>query len=87
NRAPRVVERIWQAAERVGADAFSHRSGNKILDDQTAFLDRGIPVALLIDFDYPFHHTLDDTLDKCSADSLGQVGKVVMDAIEQHMQH
>jgi hypothetical protein len=31
----------------------------------------------LIDFTYPSWHTLADTVDKCSADSLGKVGKAV----------
>ena len=37
---------------------------------------------LLIDFSYPWFHTTADTVDKCSADSLGQVGRAVMEAVE-----
>jgi Zn-dependent M28 family amino/carboxypeptidase len=39
-------------------------------------------VILLIDFSYKWFHTTSDTLDKCSPESLGQVGRAVMEAIE-----
>lgn len=81
-RAPAVVERLWAAAERVGSDAFAGETGGRLLDDHTAFLDRGVPVALVIDFQYRWFHTTGDTADKCSAASLGQVGRAVMEAVE-----
>jgi glutaminyl-peptide cyclotransferase len=45
-----------------------------MLDDHTPFLQRGIPAIDIIDFDYPYWHTLEDTPDKVSADSLHAVG-------------
>jgi hypothetical protein len=39
--------------------------------------DVGIPCALIIDFDYPYWHTLGDTPDKCSPKSLLAVGEVL----------
>lgn len=80
-RAPAIVERIWGAAERVRSEAFVDEIGGRIQDDHTAFLDQNVPVVLLIDFQYPWFHTTGDTLDKCSAASLGQVGRAVMEAI------
>jgi hypothetical protein len=38
----------------------------------------GMTAALLIDFDYPYWHTRQDTLDKISADSLQRVGDVIV---------
>jgi glutaminyl-peptide cyclotransferase len=81
-RAPEVVKRLWGAAERVGSDAFADETGGRLLDDHTALLDRGVPVALVIDFQYRWFHTTGDTPDKCSAASLGQVGRAVMEAVE-----
>lgn len=81
-RAPAVVGRLWSAAGRVGSTAFTDETGGRILDDHTAFLDRGVPVVLLIDFQYRWFHTAGDTPEKCSAASLGQVGRVVMEAVE-----
>jgi len=81
-RACRAVRRIWDAAERVGSSAFVDEFSGSLYDDQSAFIARGIPVALIIDFDYPWFHTMEDLPDKCSAESLGQVGRAVMEAID-----
>ena len=45
------------------------------------FIRLGVPATLLIDFDYPPWHTADDTLDKISAESLGVVGQVLLEAL------
>lgn len=82
-QAPAVVDRVWNAAARVGASGIIDERGGRVLDDHTAFLERGIPVVLLIDFQYSAFHTTADTPDKCSAESLGQVGRTVMEAVEQ----
>jgi hypothetical protein len=37
----------------------------------------GIPAVLIIDLEYAFWHTAADTLDKVSAESLAQVGRVL----------
>ena len=80
-KASATVERIWEAAARAGAGSFVDEVGGRILDDHTAFLDKGPPVVLLIDFQYRWFHTTEDTPDKCSADSLGQVGRTLMEAL------
>jgi len=38
---------------------------------------------VLIDFDYPYWHTLEDTLDKCSKESLFAAISVVAQAMEE----
>lgn len=81
-RAPAVVERLWSAAARVKSTGILEQRGGLVYDDHTAFLDKGIPVVLLIDFSYKWFHTTADTPDKCSAASLGQVGRTVMEAVE-----
>ena len=48
-----------------------------MLDDHTPFMQRGIPAVDLIDFDYPYWHTTQDTADKVSAASLERVGRVI----------
>lgn len=47
-----------------------------ITDDHTPLNAVGIPTVDLIDFDFPYWHTADDTMDKISADSLQKVGSV-----------
>lgn len=81
-KAPATVQRIWDAAARVGAGSFVDETGGRILDDHTAFLEKGLPVVLIIDFQYRWFHTTGDTPDKCSADSLGQVGRTLMEAVQ-----
>jgi len=47
-----------------------------IMDDHTPLNEVGIPTIDLIDFDYPAWHTLSDTMDKLSAESLRITGAV-----------
>ncbi len=81
--APAVVERVWEAARRVGASAFVRESGPGVMDDHVPLLAKGIPCIDVIDFDYPYWHTTADTADKCSAESLGQVGRTILAALDE----
>lgn len=83
-RAPRVVDRIWQAAARAGSAAFVEEVGPAVLDDHLPLLARGIPCVDVIDFDYPFWHTTADTPDQCSPGSLGQVGRALLQALADY---
>jgi Zn-dependent M28 family amino/carboxypeptidase len=56
-------------------DQFTYFSGS-ILDDHTPLNEIGVPTIDLIDFDYPPWHTLNDTMDKLSSESLRIVGAV-----------
>jgi hypothetical protein len=76
-RAPEVVDRVWNAAARLGfGDIFQRTVRHTIRDDHLPLNDAGIPTIVVIDFDYPYWHTPDDTPDKLSASSLGAVGTV-----------
>lgn len=81
--APEVVERIWRAAARAGCAAFVDEPGPAVIDDHVFLLRAGIPCIDVIDFDYPHWHTLADTRDKCSPDSLAQVGRALLRAIAE----
>ena len=48
-----------------------------MLDDHTPFAELGIPAVDIIDFDYPYWHTTQDTADKVSPGSLERVGRVL----------
>jgi hypothetical protein len=76
-----IVEKVWAAAEKTGATAFVDEIGEPLFDDHIAFLQRGIKVIDLIDFGYPYWHTTEDTPDKCSAESLQQVGGVLVEVL------
>jgi glutaminyl-peptide cyclotransferase len=77
-QAEKLLARIWEIAEGQNATVFKNEDGRYIQDDHTPFLDVGIPVVDLIHFPFPdYWHTSEDTLDKCSSQSLQQVGNVI----------
>jgi len=75
NSDPELASQIWQQAAALGySDYFIAENKYSILDDHTPFLEKGIPAVDIIDFDYPYWHTSQDTADKVSPDSLQAVG-------------
>lgn len=73
-----VVRALFKHAKTVGLEStFPSIEGPPIEDDHICINQAGIPTVDLIDFDYPDWHTLTDTPDKCSAESLGKVGKLL----------
>ncbi len=81
NAARDLTEAIWQRAEELGLPAFQRRLGPAIMDDHLPLIQSGVPTIDIIDFDYPYWHTVEDTPDKCSAESLDIVGQLVLDII------
>jgi Zn-dependent M28 family amino/carboxypeptidase len=76
--APQIVEMVWNRAQELGFPAFIPTPGYEVTDDHLPLLRVGIPTIDIIDFDYDYWHTLEDTPDKCSPESLKQVGQVVL---------
>ena len=73
-----LTREIWRQAETLGySDYFIPEYKYHILDDHIPFLEMGIPAVDIIDFDYPYWHTTNDTLDKVSAESLQIVGDTI----------
>lgn len=78
NSDPNISEEIWQIAQDLGyGDSFIPSVKYSILDDHTPFLQAGIPAVDVIDFDYPYWHTIEDTPDKVSPESLKAVGDTI----------
>lgn len=76
-RAPEVVDRVWRVAAELGhGNVFVPASTFPITDDHVPLLDAGLRVIDVIDLDYRWHHTTDDTTDKLSARALKIVGDV-----------
>ena len=83
---PHIVEKVWTTAESLGENVFEQRRGIYIEDDHKMLIQKGIPCINIIDFAYPdeshrYWHTLEDTPDKCSPESLGSVGRVILNVI------
>lgn len=81
-----IVDKVWSAAEELGYSQFERRVGYAVNDDHIALIEAGIPCIDIIDFEYPdksnkYWHTLQDTPDKCSPQSLKVVGQTVLQVI------
>jgi glutaminyl-peptide cyclotransferase len=77
NSNPELNKEIWDIATVLGHSQFIPSYKYTILDDHVPFVNAGIKAVDIIDFDYPYWHTTEDTLDKISAESLEIVGETV----------
>ncbi len=84
NSSPQLREQIWALAAELGyGEVFSPTLGYSLMDDHIPFGRRGIPAVDIIDFDYPYWHTLGDTADKVSPESLERVGRVLEEMVRR----
>jgi len=83
NSSSALQAQLWEIAARLGYGPFFLPIYKwAIIDDHTPFLQRGIPAAVIIDFDYPYWHTTHDTPDKLAPLSLERVGRVIKTFLE-----
>ncbi|HTY01988.1 MAG TPA: M28 family peptidase [Bacteroidota bacterium] len=80
--APDIVNLVWDTARNLGIRQFVDSKGETIIDDHLPLNDAGIKTIDIIDFAYPdqsnrYWHSLNDTPDHCSAESLEAVGTVI----------
>jgi len=84
NSTPELTDEIWSVANGLGyGNVFIPEYKYSMLDDHTPFLNAGLPAVDIIDFDYPYWHTTEDTPDKVSAASLEAVGRTLFTWITQ----
>lgn len=84
--APEVMNLIYSTARELNIYQFLDSPGEEIVDDHLPLNTIGIRTVDLIDFNYPdrsnkYWHTLADTPDKCSGESLAAVGQVLVNII------
>jgi glutaminyl-peptide cyclotransferase len=78
NSNVQLTDDIWATAKSLGyGDRFIDEYRHSMIDDHTPFVEAGLPAIDIIDFDYPYWHTLQDTPDKVSAESLQAVGETL----------
>jgi Zn-dependent M28 family amino/carboxypeptidase len=83
NSDPTLLQAIWGTANELGySDIFIPEYKYRIIDDHIPFLRAGIPAVDIIDFDYPYWHTTEDTADKVSPDSLAIIGNTLLHWLE-----
>lgn len=79
NSDVQLTNEVWEVAENLGyEDFFIDEYRHAMLDDHTPFLEAGLPAIDIIDFDYPYWHTIQDTPDKVSVESLKAVGDTLL---------
>jgi glutaminyl-peptide cyclotransferase len=81
-KAKELSQLVWHEAKKLNKSSFVYdQLGPWITDDHSPFQELGIQSILLIDYDYPHWHTQQDTLDRCSPESLKDTGDVLFQSI------
>jgi glutaminyl-peptide cyclotransferase len=85
NSTPWLEDMIYQAATHLGYQSHFFARALPMSDDHEPFVQRGVPSADLIDFNYGYNnvfwHTTQDTVDKLSPKSLEIVGTVTLETV------
>jgi hypothetical protein len=79
--AKELNDMVWGTALRLGVKTFEDSVKYVVLDDHLSLNISGVPAVNIIDLDYRYWHTEFDTPDKCSAEALSNVGKVLAEII------
>ena len=85
--APELISILWDMAEELNLSAFKNSLGYDVFDDHIPLWEiAGIPAIDLIDMNYPntrsnYWHTMNDTPNNCSPESLRQVGTLLTNYI------
>jgi glutaminyl-peptide cyclotransferase len=79
NSDPELTKQIWNVAKNLGFEnSFLTNYKYQVIDDHIPFVEIGIPAVDIIDLDYKFWHTSQDTADKVSPESLQKVGETLL---------
>jgi glutaminyl-peptide cyclotransferase len=85
NSTPWLEDVVYEAASRLGYQSHFFARTMAVSDDHLPFLNRGVPSADFIDFDYGYNdvfwHTTQDTVDKLSPKSLEIVGSTMLETV------
>jgi glutaminyl-peptide cyclotransferase len=83
---PALWAQLREAAAAVGAEGFFPAEGDgefAIIDDHIPFVRAGVPSIDLIDFEYEYADTAQDTADKLDPEALDAVGETVTELVLQ----
>ena len=76
-----IYDALLELQEMLGLSGFTDIGQYNVLDDHIPFIEQGIRMYDVIDFEYAYWHTVEDTVERCSADSLQTVGLCVANLI------
>jgi len=78
NYAKDVTLSIWATARKLGVTEFKQEVKHEVQDDHLPLNEIAkIPTCDIIDFDYPYWHTMQDVPARCSGTSLEKVARVL----------
>jgi hypothetical protein len=88
--APDFVQRVWRLASELGyRDHFPDQVRDGVIDDHLPLQKAGVRAICIIDLDYgpknAWHHTVEDTRDKLSVESLARAAHVATALIRKGM--
>ncbi len=72
-----INDRLWAAARELGIARFVDTVSREVIDDHLPLLNIGIKTIDIIDMNYPYWHTSQDTPDKCDSAAIADVGRVI----------
>ena len=79
NSDSELTTQLWQTAQKLGYEnVFIPKYKYRVVDDHIPFINKGLRAVDIIDLDYKYWHTVQDTPDKISATSLEKVGQTLL---------
>jgi len=75
---PELVDSIWEIGMEIAPSVFIPITKYYIVDDHISLIKYGIRAVNIIDFDYPYWDSAEDTIDKCSKESLDTMYKFLL---------
>ena len=75
---PELVDSLWAIGGALAPNVFIPTVKYFIIDDHMSLIKYGIRSLDVIDFDYPYWDTEDDTIDKCSRQSLETMYRFIL---------
>ncbi|UCF70811.1 MAG: M28 family peptidase [candidate division WOR-3 bacterium] len=80
---PAFVDSIWEIGREIAPEVFVPIVKYYITDDHISLIKYGIRSIDIIDFDYPYWDTADDTADRCSRQSLDTMFRFILSLVYQ----
>uniref|UniRef100_A0A7C3N8D1 M28 family peptidase n=1 Tax=candidate division WOR-3 bacterium TaxID=2052148 RepID=A0A7C3N8D1_UNCW3 len=77
----KLYDKIFEKAKKLGKKSFINKLGFFVEDDHIPLNKKGFKCVDIIDIEYKYWHTTEDTPDKCSEESLKDVGEVLIETI------
>ena len=86
NSDPSLMAELWDIAADLGYEEhLIPEYRHTMIDDHLPFRQLGLPAVDIIDFDYRYWHTTEDTPDKVSPTSLHRVGRMLETWLEDRL--